>query len=228
MGYGPALFSKVKYSDLTELLSDHALELLGGFYPDDAEACLPSDCKTLVLVGPTADFWNHFTAAPEWQDGAADPVDRYSQRVLSSVASQLGGTALFPFGGPPFLPFYSWALRSGAAWESPVKLLVHAQAGLMVSYRGAIALTERIDLPPPQDRPCDSCAAPCLTSCESGALNGEGYDVPRCKTYLLSPEGPENLAKGCGVRRACPVSQSYARMEAQSAYHMRIFVGESR
>jgi hypothetical protein len=216
------------YAELTARLNEDGFEPLGGFHPEPDEDHLPADCKTLVLVGPRADFWTYFTAHPEWNDGDPDPVDRFSNRALSTLAAELNGTALFPFGGAPFLPFYSWALRSGAAWESPVKLLVHAQAGLMVSYRGALALPERIDLPPNLPRPCGSCAAPCLTSCESGALTGEGYDVPRCKAFLGTAAGAESLAKGCAVRRACPISQSYARMEAQSAYHMRIFVGESR
>jgi hypothetical protein len=63
------------------------------------------------------------------------------------MACDLGAKALFPFTGPPWHPFIAWARRSGRAWESPVGFLVHDRAGLMVSYRGALALSHRIDLP---------------------------------------------------------------------------------
>ena len=77
-----------------------------------------------------------------------DPVDRWSRRVIGRLACDLGAKALFPFGGPPYHPFYQWALRTGRAWESPVRLLVHDTQGLMVSFRGALALREAMAVPP--------------------------------------------------------------------------------
>ncbi|MEM7472117.1 MAG: ferredoxin [Pseudomonadota bacterium] len=182
----------------------------------------------MLLLGPAPDFWPHFTQSPEWLDGKPDAMDRWSTRVLNRLADDMGGEAMFPFGGEPFLPFFSWALKSGQAWQSPVNLLVHAQAGLMVSYRGALALPYEIDLPPAAEKPCDTCDKPCLSACNAGALTGDGYDVPACKSFLTTEKGRENMALGCNVRRACPVSQSYARMSEQSAYHMRVFMGENR
>ena len=55
-------------------------------------------------------------------------------------AARSAATALFPFGGPPWLPFPAWARRTGRAWDSPVGLLVQRRPGLFVSYRGALAL----------------------------------------------------------------------------------------
>ena len=200
------------------------LDILGAFHPKP-EDLAPEDCGTLVLLGPNEPgFWDAFTTAPEWRDDAPDPMDRWSLRVISDLAQQLHATALFPFGGPPYQPFFRWALASGHAWQSPVSLLVHAEVGLMVSYRGALALPDRLELPPPCARPCDSCAAkPCLTACPSGALTSAGYDVPKCHDHLDTPAGRTQLTKGCNVRRACPLSQSYGRVEEQSAYHMSIF-----
>ncbi|PTX57187.1 hypothetical protein C8N43_1853 [Litoreibacter ponti] len=200
------------------------LDTLGAFHPD-ADDMAPEGTGTLVLLGPCEPgFWAQFIASPEWRDGAPDPMDRWSRRVIGALAEQLGATPLYPFGGPPYQPFFRWALRSGEAWASPVSLLVHARAGLMVSYRGALALPDRLDLPSPPATPCDTCAdQPCLTACPSGALTGAGYDVPRCHAYLDTPAGAEQRAKGCTVRRACPISQSYGRVEAQSAYHMSMF-----
>ena len=129
---------------------------------------------------------------------------------------------MFPFGGPPFAPFTRWARRSGAAWESPVGLLVHARLGLFVSYRGAIALPGRLALGSPPRRPCDSCAAPCGTACPVGALDGTGYDVAACHGFLDTAAGADCLRRGCAARRACPVGAGL-RPEAQSAFHMTSF-----
>ena len=204
-------------------LEPHWLEVLGGFGVAEGEAGFPKGTRTLLLIGPREPgFWPHLQAQPEW-DGP-DPVDRWSRRVIGRLACDLAAKALFPFGGPPYQPFYSWALRSGSVWESPVKLLVHAGQGLFVSFRGALALREQVDLPPPPARPCDTCEGkPCLTACPVAALTGAGYDVPRCRAHLDRPEGAPCLTGGCLVRGTCPASQAYARMPEQSAYHMRQF-----
>jgi epoxyqueuosine reductase len=208
---------------LTARLAAERLEVLGGFATDQDEDGLPAGTRTLLLIGPAEPgFWPHLTAQPEW-DGAPDPVDRWSRRVIGRLACDLGAKALFPFGGPPYHPFYRWALRSGQVWESPVRLLVHARQGLMVSFRGALALKETVPVPAPASRPCDSCPAPCLTACPVGALTGAGYELPTCHAFLDRSEGQDCMTGGCLVRRACPVSQSYARLPEQSAYHMRRF-----
>jgi len=103
-----------------------------------------------------------------------------------------------------------------------VRLLVHGGQGLMVSFRGALALREVVEIPPPLPRPCDSCAAPCASACPADALGLNGYDVPACHKWL-DDKGSACLEGGCLVRRACPLSQAYARLEDQSAYHMRRF-----
>ena len=203
-------------------LAAERLEVLGGFAVAKGEAGFPPGTRTLLMLGPSEPgFWAHLKAQPEWGD--KDPVDRWSRRVIGRIACDLGAKALFPFGGPPYHPFYQWALRTGRVWDSPVRLLVHSGQGLMVSFRGALALREVVDLPPVAVRPCEGCSAPCLTACPVGALTGAGYDVPACHAWLDRPEGEVCLTGGCRVRRACPVSQSYARLPEQSAYHMRQF-----
>jgi epoxyqueuosine reductase len=215
--------SDASLSALSARLAEERLEVLGGFAVGEGEAAFPAGTRTLLLLGPKEPgFWPHLTAQPEW-DGDPNPVDRWSRRVIGRLACDLGAKALFPFGGPPYHPFYEWALRTGRVWDSPVKLLVHAGQGLMVSFRGALALKDAVEVPPAAIRPCDACFAPCLTACPAGALTGTGYDVPRCHAFLDRPEGRDCLTGGCLVRRACPVSQSYARLPEQSAYHMGQF-----
>jgi hypothetical protein len=210
-------------SALTARLAEERLEVLGGFSVTEGEAGLPAGTRSLLLIGPAEPgFWPHLTSQPEW-DGGPDPVDRWSRRVIGRLACDLGAKALFPFGGPPYHPFYRWALRSGQVWDSPVRLLVHARQGLMVSFRGALALKETVPVPQPMARPCDTCPAPCLTACPAGALTAEGYDLPACHAFLDQPAGADCMTGGCLVRRACPLSQSYARLPEQSGYHMRQF-----
>jgi ferredoxin len=206
--------------DLAAQLAEHQLEVLGGFAVEPGEAGFPAGTRTLLLLGPREPgFWPHLTVQPEW--GGPDPVDRWSRRVIGRMACDLRAKALFPFGPPPYHPFYQWALRSGRCWDSPVRLLVHDRHGLMVSFRGALALKEVVVVPSGA-KPCDGCAAPCTAACPVGALGAGGYDVPACHAHL-DAGGEACLSGGCLARRACPVSQSYARMREQSAYHMRQF-----
>ena len=204
----------------SRLQADH-LDIFGAFHTDASDGLGDG---TLLLVGPyEPGFWAAFTRAGEWQDGTPDPMDRWSKRVLNTAARDLGAEALFPF-GEPIHPFFSWALRSGRAWSSPVLLLVHDVAGVMGSYRGALLVPKRLSLPAAPAKPCETCSGtPCLTACPVGALPGSGYDLAACHAYLDTDPGAECMENGCAVRRACPLSQSYRRLAAQSAYHMGQF-----
>lgn len=186
--------------------------------PDDG---LPGQ-RGLALLSPDEPaFWPLFQTSAEAQDNAPNPMDRWSARVVSALATSTGGTAVFPFGGPPHHPFYAWALRSGAVWASPVALLVDATMGLFASFRGAIAYADALPAMP-QTNPCPTCAAPCATACPVGALTPAGYDVPACRAHLATSAGAA-CRDGCLVRRACPVGTH--RLPAQSRFHMGNFLG---
>jgi len=206
------------------LAEAEGLAVLGGLHPGPGDGA-PPGTGTLVLLGPDgAGFWDRFRASAEYRDAAPEPLNRWSERVIGGLAAGLGAEARFPFGGPPWQPFTAWARRSGEAWDSPVGLLVHARLGLFVSYRGALAFRERLDLPPGGRRPCDACARPCLDACPVGALGGAGYDLAACHGFLDTGAGRDCLGRGCAVRRACPVGRGL-RPEAQSAFHMAAFHG---
>ena len=210
-------------AEVTAAAGARGLALLGGLRPEPGDGA-PDGCAALLLLGPGADFWPIFEASAERLDGGAHPLDRWSERVIGDLARAFGAEALFPFGGPPYQPFLAWARRSGRAWPSPVGMLVQADTGLFVSYRGALAFAAPIPVPAPAPMPCPDCAAPCLTACPAGALTGEGYDVPRCHAHLDTPAGAECLGGGCLVRRACPVG-AHLRSGEQSAFHMAAFHG---
>lgn len=183
------------------------------------------EAGTIVLLGAGPGFWEAFRAAPEGRDGAPDPVDRWSTRVIGALARQFGARARYPFGGPPYEPFLSWAAGSGRAFQSPVGMLVHDAVGLMISYRGALHLPQELPLPAPTGQsPCTHCARPCVAACPVGALSEtDAYDVPACHAFLDTPAGGDCMGAGCAVRRACPVSRGAGRSAAQSAHHMEYF-----
>jgi len=134
------------YTDIAARIALDGLDLLGGFHPEPADG-LPKQTGTLLLLGPGDGFWEIFAGSDEYSDG-------------------------LEFGGPPHHAFYSWAVRTGRIWSSPVALLVHDQDGLMVSFRGALAFSDRIRLPqPPDHAPCVTCDAPCRDACPVGALS---------------------------------------------------------
>ncbi len=214
---------------LAAALDAERLVALGGLAPGLAPPeLLPQQTQSLLLIGPdTPRFWPHFTASPEYSDGAPDPMDRWSKRILNTLAKRFDGEALFPSDGPPYPPFYAWALQSGAFFVSPISLLVHPRDGLMCSLRGALALPFPQDVPGFGPSPCDSCdGRPCLQSCPVGAFETGQYAVATCHNHLDTPAGSDCMGAGCAARRVCPASQRSGRDPAQSAFHMRAFHGK--
>jgi hypothetical protein len=206
-------------------LAPHGLAAVGAFHPGPEDGA-PDGVATLVLVGARGDaLWRVFPASPEYADGAADPLDRWSRRVLDAVAAGLGARAFYPFGGPPWQPFQRWAARGEGAHASPVGMQVSAGRGLWISYRGALGFAGRLETAPPERRnPCGGCPAPCATACPVDAFAGGRYDVPRCVAHITAPEGAECRRRGCLARRACPPGAAAAPPEAQCGFHMDAFI----
>lgn len=187
----------------------------------------PTEDGARALLGAGPDLWPRFMASPEAVDGRTDPLDRWSKRIIDALAARFQGQAEYPSDGPPYPPFIQWAKDTKRFWQSPTGMLVHDTAGLMISIRGAVRLPGVAAPPTDHPSPCDICRnRPCTTACPVGALSDSApYDVPSCKAHITAPEGADCLSNGCRVRRACPVSQRFGRTPAQSAFHMRAFVG---
>ncbi|MEO3430602.1 ferredoxin [Pelagibius sp. CAU 1746] len=212
------------------------LILRGAFHCDADDEVPPladgRESRTLVLLGNHGGgLWAQFQAAAEARDGRPDPLNRWSERVIGALAREAGGQALFPFGGPPYLPFLRWAQRAEAVAPSPLGMLIHPDYGLWHAYRGAVALPEALELPARDERPrpCESCAErPCLTACPVGAFTAAGYEVTACAEHVAAPAGIDCLSRGCQARRACPVGRSYRYTDAQMRFHMEAFISARR
>jgi hypothetical protein len=182
---------------------------------------------TLLLAGTIgSSWWDAFAGAPEAADGRPDPLDRWTRRLLAGLAAGCGAVALFPFGGPPYLPFQRWARRAEPVAPSPLGVLIHPDFGLWHAYRGALAFAERLALAPAERRasPCDGCAArPCLAACPVGAFAATGYDVAACVAHLGGGRGGACLSLGCQARLACPVGAEHRYAPPAAAFHMAAF-----
>lgn len=208
--------------DIVAMARANALFISGLTHPEPSGA-LPGWTRTIVLLSPDEPaFWPYFQGSPEYRDGQSHPMDRWSKRVIQPMASAVNGLALFPSDGPPYPSFIAWAKGSGRSHASPTGLLVHDSSGLFISYRGAIALPEKLPLPGPASSPCQSCAAPCVTACPVDAFETGQYDVTRCKSHLETDAGSNCRLEGCLLRRACPVGTD-KRLAEQSAFHMKAF-----
>lgn len=220
-------------AELTRAAADEGLLQMGAFHlaqlPARTQANAPAptlDSGTLVLLGTGADFWPVFTGSPEFRDAVTDPVNSWSLRVVGALADQFQAVPHFPFGGPPYAPFITWALASGRAFSSPTGMLVHNTVGMMISYRGALWFPTELELPAERpESPCNSCTdQPCTQACPVAALSADKpYDVSACHDWLDTAPGQDCMSTGCAARRACPVSQSLGRDPAQSALHMKAF-----
>jgi hypothetical protein len=187
-----------------------------------------ADMRTIVLAGMAGrEGWDAFAESPEASDGLAHPLDRWSRRLIETLARELGGKALFPFGGPPFLPFQQWAQRAEPVHSSPIGLLIHPHYGLWHSYRGALGFPEEVAVPKPaaSPSPCESCIGRwCLETCPVEAFSDAGYNVAACAGHLKSAAGGDCMASGCRARRACPVGADHAYGPEQARFLMQAFL----
>jgi hypothetical protein len=208
------------------------LRVRGAFHPvpEDGVPGLPDGTAagTVLMLGFVgSDGFARFQASPEAADGLPHPLDRWSRRVVGALAQRFGAMPLFPFEGPPWFPFQRWAARAEPVHPSPIGTLIHPDWGLWHSWRGAIALRERLELPPPDERgsPCLSCPGkPCLDTCPVNAFSPTGFDIAACVAHLSGPAGVPCMTNGCLARRACPVGSRHAQAPAHAAFTMAAFL----
>ena len=212
----------IAVADIAAVFRATGLEPLGTLHPESGA------WKTVALVGMVGrDHWPAFATSPEIADGEANPLDRFSRRIVDTLAKKFGGTALFPFDGPPYFPFQRWARQTGAFFASPLGLLIHSEFGLWTSFRGAVGFAEMLEIPAVMaaKSPCESCAArPCLSACPVSAFDGKAYDVQACAAHLTTLAGSDCRSNACLARRACPIGREHAYAPAQANFYMEAFI----
>lgn len=220
-------------SDLRSALVPRGLRVRGGFAIDDEDreilAAAPW-ARTLVLVGNVgSELWDKSGAEIAALAGA-DPLDRWTRRVIDPLARTHEGMALYPFSGPPYWPFQRWAERAEGVRASPIAIQIHPEYGLWHAYRAAIVLPVAIGWPLPavRDHPCDTCAEkPCLTRCPVNAFSAAGYDVDRCVQHVVAMQHETGSCGdvGCLARLACPVGAAWRYRPDHARFHMAAFIG---
>jgi len=226
----------IHFDQLCRRAAEVGLAVRGAFHPQAGEfdrSFSPAPVGTFVLLGFTGSLqWEHFARAAEARDGLPYPLDRWSRRVIGSLAREFDAVDVYPSGAPAApLPFQRLALRCEPVHASPIGLLVHARWGLWHAYRGALALPLAMELPPrlPSVPPCASCAAkPCLASCPVHAFRPGAFDLDACVDHVLSDAGRQCRERGCLARRACPVGTEFRYGDDQAQFHMQAFVRSVR
>ena len=217
------------------LAADAGMTLRGWFsfrkgepFPGSESGLSPG---VLLLFGQAgSSVWECFSRSPEFADGKADPMDRWSRRTGNAIAEKLNGTALYPFEGPPWHPFGQWAQRAEIIRPSPLGILMHPQYGLWHAYRFAITIASldgsenTSHTSGSHHHACDSCNdRPCLSACPVGAFTNGEYNVQACADYLRNNEQADCHSLGCRARGACPQGSDYTYVLAHRRFHMREF-----
>jgi len=208
------------FSQLRRRLGKHGLSVIGAFEPDIGEI---GDARAVILIGNAGSaIWRRLDPRP------ADPkdhtIDRWTREVLEPLADECGATAVFPFEGPPYHPFVSWAFQTGRCFKSPLGMAIHDTYGLWFALRAAFLFDAELGLEAHHaTSPCDACAdKPCLSACPVEAFSGGVYDHAACRSHVAAR--PNDCADvGCLARRACLVGREMIYEPAHAAYHMRSF-----
>ncbi len=184
--------------------------------------------SSVALVGNIgSSFWYEFSQSAEYLDGLDDPLDRWSLRLANEIAPKLNARPLFPFQGPPYLPFQQWAKRAEALHQSPIGLMIHPQYGLWHAYRFALLIAEPVETTQTEHTSlCLTCdEQPCLHTCPVKAFSTEGYNVDSCACFLKQTPSADCFQHGCMARFNCPAGREYRYLDAQSQFHLRAFIG---
>ena len=170
-------------------------------------------------------FFDRFAhESPEAHDGAPNPLDRFTARVVNAtVADALAPLAVthstyFPFTtSEPLIPFQRLGRAAGLGGPGPLGLQIHPVFGPWWAYRALVVVDCEL---PPAPAPGDSCAgcdAPCVAACPAGAVAIAGFDVPACHARRLLVDA---CRLSCAARIACVRGPEHRYSDGQLAFHM--------
>lgn len=225
------------FLEIEKRANSYGLVIRGGFNADtDNHLGIQLEgvrAKSLILLGNAgSSIWDSFSASTEFEDGKADPLNRWSERVGNEMAKKTNGKAFFPFGGPPYQPFIQWAKKAEALKNSNIGMLIHPKYGLWHAYRFAIAYPVSFDELNNTKTTEDICAKcesqACLNTCPVGAfqtddMNQADYDVKTCYDYLKANPTSKCLTHTCEARFACPEGHEFHYQPDHARFHMTAF-----
>ena len=171
-----------------------------------SSALMPKARGVVVVASAGRGLWRAFRAymredASRWD--REHPLDDYAAEHLARAGDALAerGIAHRRFEptiyADPALDFRALGELVGLGSLGPFGMLIHKEHGAWWALRGAFFVDAEVDPPCALPRPCDGCAAPCLS--------GKG----RLEVVDASPE----------VRARCVVGQGSRYDDEQIAYH---------
>ncbi|MBW2269915.1 MAG: hypothetical protein JRH16_15190 [Deltaproteobacteria bacterium] len=179
-------------------------------------ALLPSAQSAAVLGCSGRAFGAAFERSPEARDGAADPIDRFTARVVEGAARELRARgaqarALFYWErrSGRFADFVALGRACGLGMPGRLGVLIHPTLGPWIALRAVLLTSETLAPTPSGDGldACASCPAPCSLACPADAPRAAGFDVQAC---IRETRAHEPCRVGCAARRACVVGSEHA------------------
>lgn len=188
-----------------------------------AEGLLPGARGALVAGSGGPTFFGLFAGSAEAADGAPDPLDRYTRRVIERAAGEALGplgvrrAVHFPFGTSPIVPFQRLGRAAGLGGPGPLGLQIHPTYGAWWAYRALVVVDRALPARSPPGDGCAGCPAPCLAACPGAAVARSGFVVAACHAHrLIAP--PCRLS--CAARIACVRGPEHRYTDAELAFHM--------
>lgn len=188
-----------------------------------AEQLLPGARGALIAGSGGPAFFGRFAASTEAADGATDPLDRYTGRVVECAVGEalepLGvqRAVHFPFGTSPIIPFQRLGRAAGLGGPGPLGLQIHPIYGAWWAYRTLVVIDRALPVRPPPGDGCDGCTAPCVAACPGAAVARSGFVVTACHAHrLIAP--PCRLS--CDARVACVRGPEHRYTDVELAFHM--------
>jgi len=206
--------------ELATQLEELGLVLRGGFYKEAPNA-------TTILIGNVgSQLWKPFANEIDWSN--PHPLDHWTKLKLDPIANTFKAKVIYPFVGPDYAPFQTWAMKADCVYPSPVGPLIHPDYGLWHAYRAAFTFEGQLaDLSNRDTRPspCEACVEkPCISACPVHAFDEGNFDASICMDHISSKEGIVCAYNGCRSRLACPVGEEYSYCEEQMRFHMKKYL----
>jgi hypothetical protein len=103
LGQHTNVAAAVRFDALNRRANELGLAVRGAFHPEPGEfgSMLPpsTSAGTIVLLGFTgSEQWPLYARSDEASDGLPHPLDRWSRRVIGSLASEFGALDVYPTG----------------------------------------------------------------------------------------------------------------------------------